>query len=307
MDPIQPSQPIISSEKSKKNLFVYIGLAILFLVIITGSIYVWQRVNRDSFQQEVPADWKTYKNYEYGFEIKYPDDWGLSEDEKFWGFGPNSIQEDTLFTVYITDSVPIIGKENPNQEIIKIENSTFNNFPAKAVYIKNISADETSVRLFIERDEAIISLGQPTLNDSDYPSDHKYNGVINQILSTFKFIESIDTSTWETYRNDEYGFEFKYPPELNLKEDRYTAVLTHEIPYENNGDCDMTGGSQIYKNLTDFSMSFQVEEGILYPKGPDGEYASGELSGAWLYGGAEGCGHILYYFPAGTNRTLTVV
>ena len=35
--------------------------------------------------------------------------------------------------------------------------------------------------------------------------------LINQILSTFKFIDKKDISTWKTYRNDEYGFEFKYP------------------------------------------------------------------------------------------------
>lgn len=31
-------------------------------------------------------------------------------------------------------------------------------------------------------------------------------------------IEEIDTSNWQTYRNDEYGFEFKYPREWNKKE-----------------------------------------------------------------------------------------
>lgn len=24
---------------------------------------------------EVPADWKTYRNKEYGFEMRYPNDW----------------------------------------------------------------------------------------------------------------------------------------------------------------------------------------------------------------------------------------
>jgi len=34
--------------------------------------------------------------------------------------------------------------------------------------------------------------------------------ILNQILSTFKFIED-KTANWKTYRNEEYGFEIKYP------------------------------------------------------------------------------------------------
>jgi hypothetical protein len=36
-------------------------------------------------------------------------------------------------------------------------------------------------------------------------------GFPDQILSTFRFVGATDTSTWQTYRNDEFGFEVKYP------------------------------------------------------------------------------------------------
>ncbi|MDP3954562.1 MAG: hypothetical protein Q8Q06_04060 [bacterium] len=38
------------------------------------------------------------------------------------------------------------------------------------------------------------------------------NSVLGEkVLSTFRFIDSKDISTWQTYRNEEFGFELKYP------------------------------------------------------------------------------------------------
>ena len=35
----------------------------------------------ESSYSEILQDWKTYTNEEYGFEIKYPEDWGFREIE----------------------------------------------------------------------------------------------------------------------------------------------------------------------------------------------------------------------------------
>jgi hypothetical protein len=38
-------------------------------------------------------------------------------------------------------------------------------------------------------------------------------------------IEFIDTSDWRTYRNEEYGFEFKYPPEWFIKVEKGSKYM----------------------------------------------------------------------------------
>lgn len=57
--------------------------------------------------------------------------------------------------------------------------------------------------------------------------------LINKILSTFKFIDRSDTSSWKTYRSDEYGFEFKYPQTMDLDEIPENLGLLKEINISN--------------------------------------------------------------------------
>ncbi len=43
-------------------------------------------------------------------------------------------------------------------------------------------------------------------------------------LNTVTTTEEIDTSDWLTYKNEEYGFEFKYPKEWNINFENYTNI-----------------------------------------------------------------------------------
>ncbi|HEX9600598.1 MAG TPA: hypothetical protein VF985_03835, partial [Mariniflexile sp.] len=113
-------------------------------------------------------------------------------------------------------------------------------------------------------------------------------------------------SDWKTYRNEEYGFEFKYPSKLTPSEYNGIVTLNHSIPYKNGGDCDLSGGTQVYDTLNDFNVTFELKQSIITPDYIDGNYSSGILEGPWQYYGIEGCGSNNYYFQIAGGKTLIV-
>ena|SRR3989344_1825566 len=112
-----------------------------------------------------------------------------------------------------------------------------------------------------------------------------------------------ENADWKTYRNDLY--EFKYSGKLKLSEENGKVTLSHSIPYENSGECDMTGDNKTYSTLTDFKLSFEKVTGNLKFEYTDGEYSLGGLKGPWQYTGAEGCGEYIYHFSI-ADITLVV-
>ena len=130
------------------------------------------------------------------------------------------------------------------------------------------------------------------------------------------------------YANSETGISFAYPEVLTARTEAGVAILHHDIPYKNGGACDMMGDEKEFDRLTDFEMKIQIlardlSESVrdLSPYIPQENFVNGELvaspgfidactigrfSGFAIYEGAEGCGHVRYYFRLPGRRTLVV-
>ena len=161
--------------------------------------------------ENVFSDWKTYRNEEFGFEVKYPSNFILRE----------RINEDhTSFIVGFIKSIHAhantvgIYKYNSEEEVEK-----FKNLPYVKLY---------------KRDGYYLAVWGTS------------NELSDQILSTFKFIEEDEIVDWKTYRNEEYGFELKYPGDWDnplWQEDEYRKGITFGCPvfdFEGNEHCSLS-------------------------------------------------------------------
>ncbi len=140
--------------------------------------------------------------------------------------------------------------------------------------------------------------------------------------------KTVTDDTLATYRNSTLGISFKYPKILTASATDGTITLFHDIPFENTGECDMTGEEIIYPRLTDFRVTMQkmnkglvdtmktvspyipqenfINNQVIESPGFIDKFSIGTLNGYVIYEGAEGCGQTTYYFPIKSDQTLVV-
>lgn len=243
------TQPIITESRKTPIIPILFTIFLVVLISIAGffgyqNFLMHKQIAKLSIQPvptpipTIPVDptanWKTYTNTKYNFSFKYPSSFST---EILAAGGQNEADSNSRnFFVYQTGANRKYEERYLNFEVTQIEpnyqgtitQSTLNGISAKKITLLNIQFDIYSIKL--SSGEFIEIYVSNNVNKKD---------VVDQILSTFKFIEPSasptpqisyvrpeisDTSSWKVYTLK--NIQFKAPQEARVSITDGDAVIT---------------------------------------------------------------------------------
>jgi len=244
-----------------------IGIIIGIAIIVAGAILAYQYFSKtqiptpnDQSNTEI-AGWKTYTNSEYGFKIEYPVVYNTKisncfvykkDGQKLNDAKSINIGDDDLLTVQICHFVGVASDFFQEDGFVSLNIDNRNSYK-KEFEIKGggrgwyyVQEDAFNV-IFIDTFWAYSGEYPNTVADDKF---RERKQTIDKIISTFKFTNpAVDlTAGWETYKNNTYGFEIKYPQDWVVDYDLLShmnggegSVVFCPPELQNNGMNDLTG------------------------------------------------------------------
>ena len=221
LNPIPPKNKIV---------IAVVSLLIIALLATVGYFIFSKRLIRlveTQTQQTDTTSWKTYRNDQYGFEVKHP-----SELAPWEGFSIMYDQSALPAVLRVCFGPEVQTKNYCGVELYvvredqfpKINSNTFLGFPRRLVEeleFKPWFGNEpgTGIETYDpQRPKRIIRNGFLKHNGFVYLFV-AYNSEefqkLQAMVASFTFLtQSPDISKWKSYRNEKYKFEIKYPPNL---------------------------------------------------------------------------------------------
>jgi len=229
----------LNYQKGISSIIIVVVLAVI-LVCVGGAYYFKQQQAKPVSKSSVvdaTANWKTYTNNEGEFSIQYPPEWKVTERR---GNGNSNSKGITLEgkegSVYLDWGSGFGGMCDPNKKTLKLYNNSV------LTCSDTLNKDGTENWSFSSIGELpyqkVNSIGHIVSAIANKPSSLN-RAVILKIFSTIKYTgpnQTVDTSTWKTYTNKQYGFEVKYPQNYTYLDSSFgpkTDISDRDIVYFN--------------------------------------------------------------------------
>lgn len=232
--------PIPPTELGRNSKYIFALPARYNYDFLTG----WEEVQKiidskplSSFESGATintSDWKIYRNEKYGFEFRYPVDWiynNLLSGIDLTNYSPGEVEHGGL--------APAGGIEITVESLTRSSNQPLKQFAQdkSAQLFDNLKSSEDRTINGCVANQIVLNSPPPAVEEiTDVYIDCGKNMIVRarltiyvasqqravqistfeSILSTIKLVSltspaAADTSSWKTYRNDKYRFEFMYP------------------------------------------------------------------------------------------------
>lgn len=174
----------------------------------------------EKVSEDETANWKTYSNSIYNIELKYPDNWQLKEEVAYAhtyegtdGFFQISAVSGDELTINDVCGNEAYHKLEPYGSQPKIEKLKAQNQEACLILPSGDQPEvmKNQAALIIHYPQPILVSGE-SYNYFILWADQNH---INEISKTLRFIKD-ETANWNTYRDEEHGFEIKYPEKQGI-------------------------------------------------------------------------------------------
>ncbi len=177
--------------------------------------------------------WQAYGDEKYNFQVKYPiniSDPAISEKENA---GKKELQKEINFNINDDSRISIYvwNMEASEGNDLAEAKEKYNEVSIGGNYGWQSKQDSNAVNE--NKDPTAIYSLETYLYSKTHIYQIEYRGIYNtenfdlyqKMISTFEVGEEKDeTADWQIYRNEEYGFEFKYPETFNLD----TNLILHD-------------------------------------------------------------------------------
>jgi len=211
------------------------------------------------------ADWKTFSQDTYGFSIRYPANWEMAETQERGALKTGElykiILEERSSGIWTADlDVVVFNEEEHGRAEVEWQRKCLEEnkgrIEAEEGPLCMISAN--FIRVGEAEDEQLTIAGQPAYRTRYFAFDSEawctvthygqydykfcYTGetpndpdldehleTINAILATVQFFPSkVNTAGWKTYNDETFGFQFQYPPTMQLRTEYEYAEPTQK-------------------------------------------------------------------------------